>query len=154
MDDASIKLIHCTVTNKDNVASSRWIELPFFKLWHYMMTTKHGMQIGDPRPCLWMGDEYYKQRENILSHSGESLNVDRIQLSVFDEVDGFFEHRDRFVLREEAPKQRDLLMKHLSEQLKKEGGFEVQIYPGVCMTKYGNNSHLDLDLDLDSDDEF
>ncbi|MFT4650178.1 MAG: hypothetical protein ACI8XX_002603 [Polaribacter sp.] len=149
MEDASIKLIHCTVTNRDNVSSARWIERPFFKLWHYMMTTKHGMRVDDPLACLWMGHKYYSQRENILSHSGESLNVDCIQLSIFDEADGFLEHTTRFVLREEALKHKDLLMGHLSDEIKKEASFEVQIYAGVCMTRYGSESHLELDLDDD-----
>ena len=149
MDDVSQKLIRCIVTNKDNISSLRWVELSSFKLWRYMMVTKHGMQVNDCRSCLWMGYEYYTQDENILRHSGEALNVDCIQLTIFDEANGFLEYIYRFVLRDEVLKFKNLLIGHVSDHIKKEGGVEVEIYPGVCIAKYGDGSHLNLGLDND-----
>lgn len=149
MEDDSRKLIRCTVTNKNNVASMRWVELSSFKLWRYMMTNRHGMQVDDCRPCLWMGQKYYAQRESILDHSGEVLNVDCIQLSIFDEANGFLEHVARFALREDTLRVKDLLMGHVSDQVKKKNGVDVQVYSGVCVAKYGDGSHLNLGLNND-----
>jgi hypothetical protein len=55
----SQKLVRCRVRRRGSteVGSPRYIPLEIFSLWEYMMETRHGFEILEPRASLWLDME-------------------------------------------------------------------------------------------------
>jgi hypothetical protein len=76
----SQKLVRCEVVNRYQESSVRFIEIGSFKLWEYLMTSKHSLKVGDPRLCLclWVDDSEYQANANVFDRAGDIEKVDRI----------------------------------------------------------------------------
>jgi len=85
----SQKLIRCEVVNRYQESSVRFVEIGSFKLWEYLMTSKHALMVGDPRLCLWVVDEEYQANANVFDRAGDIEEVDRIVVELFDRENGF-----------------------------------------------------------------
>ena len=48
------KLIRCHLDRAGTEQQTRFIEFELFKLWQYMMQTKHGFEVSDLTMCLWV----------------------------------------------------------------------------------------------------
>ena len=62
----SQKLIRCHVSSAGGVPSARFIEFEVFKLWQYMMTTKHNLDITDISLCLWVMKLNLSRKKNCI----------------------------------------------------------------------------------------
>lgn len=55
----SQKLVRCQVRRRGStdIGSPRYIPLEIFSLWEYMMVTRHGFEVLEPRASLWLDME-------------------------------------------------------------------------------------------------
>lgn len=56
---ASQKVVRCLIRRRggDAPASVRFVPLEIFGLWEYLMDTKHGFDVSEPRASLWLDME-------------------------------------------------------------------------------------------------
>ena len=131
----SQKLIRCHVSSTGGVPSARFIEFEVFKLWQYMMTTKHNLDITDISLCLWVNEAEFKQKEELYMRSGGIESVHRIAVSIFDSNNGFSHETNRYALDQDVNKVKGLLQSHIPDNLAADGSFEIEIYPGKLIER-------------------
>jgi len=151
-DNLSQKLIRCQVVSKKNKAESlRFIELEHFKLWAYMMFHKHGMRIKDASLWLWVKERDFLERREIYSRFPEVEEVNRIELLLFDELNGFSHTVSRYALKEESHILEKVLLKHLASDLAAAANYEMKTLRGYCIKSGKHFDKMVLGLS-DSDD--
>ena len=109
-DIASQKLIRCLLSSPEGSETVRYIKFELFKLWQYMMITKHGFQISDMTLCLWVNEQQFQEKESLYSRSGEIQDVSRIVVSIYDKENGFTHIPNRYVPVEETERMRGELL--------------------------------------------
>lgn len=131
----SRKLIRCTVVNRDGVASVRFVELEYFRLWEYMMSHKHGLKVRDISLSLWVTAEDFTRRNGIYLSAGEVENVNRFVVSVFDEANGYSHTVSRYAVARETEAMRSALLSHVPNDLQNSDRFELSVHPGFCIER-------------------
>ncbi|MCF6289423.1 MAG: hypothetical protein L3J03_00240 [Desulfobacterales bacterium] len=145
----SQKLVKCLLQTRDNRTSIRFIELENYKLWSYMITHKHGFKITETYLGLWMNEEEFDSRRELMAHYGKVTRLNRIVITVYDDINGFSLAMNRYVLDHETAMMKKVLSSHVREELKASNSFEMRIVRG-----YGIISRKKLDkavLGLSSD---
>lgn len=133
---SSTMLTKCITVNQSGIGRQRYVDFQSFRLWEYLVTHKHGLQVGDEIHCLWLSEEEFSKNENVHRHSGEVEPVDRIVFSVYDESLGFNTIIDRFTHDSDSSNQLDMLNSHLAEQNIKEDVIESTIIPGYAVERH------------------
>lgn len=131
----SHKLIRCVTRNSDGVGR-RLVEIESFKLWEYLMTTKHGLKIEEPAPCLWVHSDEYAQNEAIYSHSANVERVNRIVVSIFDEYYSFSHIVNRFVHENDTEKLVEVLSNHMKGRIDSGDKVELFVIHGYCIERW------------------
>ena len=116
-DIASQKLIRCLLSSPEGSETVRYIKFELFKLWQYMMITKHGFQISDMTLCLWVNEQQFQEKESLYSRSGEIQDVSRIVVSIYNKKNGFTHITNRHVPVEETERMRGVLLTHAPTDL-------------------------------------
>ncbi len=129
----SQKLLNCTVISKDSKESQRFIELEQYKLWSYMMFHKHGLRIGNVALWLWLGEEDYKEREELYSLAHDVIDVNKLTVFLYDQKNGFSHISSRYVEANETEKMVEILTSHVSEDLVNTDNFEIYTETGHCI---------------------
>ncbi len=129
------KLISCTVTNRYKEQSVRLIELANFKLWEYLMTSKHGARINEINLCLWLSHEEYMLNESIYSRSGDATAVNRVIVDLFDEEYGFSNPVVRYVRANETEQIIKILTSHISRQVQESDNCNIFVHEGYNITQ-------------------
>ncbi|MGB5613709.1 MAG: hypothetical protein WBM63_18225 [Sedimenticolaceae bacterium] len=126
----SQKLVRCQVANRYREASIRFIEIDAFKLWEYLMTTKHGLKVGEPSLCLWVADSEYGRNANVFEHAGEVEPVDRIVVDLFDHEYGFSQTTSRYASRPETDRVVQILRSHIPADLCNSEACDIRVVKG------------------------
>lgn len=148
----STKLIRCSLINKDNKLSVRFVEMDHYRLWSYMITQKHGFTIKDTFLSLWVKENIFYQKQDIYSRYGDKEKMNLISMMLYDDVNGFSFNINRYILEAETEIMIKVLSSHVREELVINNSFDMQVYPGFCIT---NQKPLDkLVLGLSSDQIF
>jgi len=134
------KLIHCTVTNRYNEQSSRFVELNNFRLWEFLMTNKHQTRITDLHLCLWLSQEEYATHESVYSRSGETEQVNRVIVDLFDEEYGFSNPVVPYVRSSETDKVIQILTSHIPQQIIDSDNCTIIVHEGYSITQ---RQHVD-----------
>jgi len=50
------KLIRCKLTGAGGQAQTRLVEFELFKLWQFMMQSKHSFDVSELTMCLWVNE--------------------------------------------------------------------------------------------------
>jgi hypothetical protein len=150
--DLSQKLLRCEVVNTAQHRSHRFVELEQFKLWSYMMSHKHGLQIGEISLWLWVGEEDFLARQEIYSRAPEILSVNRLAVFLFDEENGFSHVIYRYVHENETADVSKILQNHLSPELIAANNCELTVQKGYCL-KNSSKSLENLVLGLSGKEE-
>jgi len=129
----SQKLLRCEVIGKDNRKSERFVELEHFKLWSYMMFHKHGLRIKNISLWLWIEKDEYQAREVIYQRATEKLAVNKLEVFLFDEQNGFSHVIQRYTPSSDSSKIEKILLHHLSPELVSSGNYEITVHEGLCI---------------------
>lgn len=148
--DASQKLVRCDVLNRDKELSVRLIEIEAFKLWEYLMTHKHGLQVSNPSLCLWVSDAAYEENRAIFERAGDSEPADRILLDLYDAEYGFTHASVRYTRRSETEQVVSILKSHVPEPLRNSEACSVAIISGVVVQQWHDKATRPMILGLEA----
>jgi hypothetical protein len=145
----SQKLIRCRVSSKSNAPSIRYIELENYKMWEYMVTTKHGLVVEeDLSLCLWVHQEEFLRNENVYSRSGVISPVNRLLIMINDEKHGYYYSASRFVPDNESEKVKAILLSHTTDRQREEDLTDIEVIPGYTIEQKTHAETVPLTLGL------
>ncbi len=145
----SQKLVRCQVVNRYRETSTRFIELGAFKLWEYLMTTKHGLRIGEPNLCLWIDDGEYEANANVFDRAGEVEPVNRIVVELFDREYGFSQTTTRYARTKETEQVLDVLRSHIPPELCDSESCSIDIVSGRVVQQWHPNARRNILMGLE-----
>lgn len=146
----SQKLVKCFTENEQGEQRLRLVEMENFRLWEYMMTTKHGLKILDPEPCLWVHQGDFDRKQHIYSHSQSVDAVNRVVLSIYDEAYGFSHFVNRFVSAADTEQLIEVLRSHMKIRVDQGDECEVIVVEGYCIQRWQHESLPPLMVGLSS----
>lgn len=132
----SQKLIRCVARSSKCDGRLRLVEMESFKLWEFLMTTKHGMKIEDPAPCLWVHSDEYDQKEAIYSHAANIERVNRIVVSIFDEYYNFSHIVNRFAYEDDTEPLIRVLSDHMKGRIDNGDKVDLFVVKGYCVERW------------------
>lgn len=124
------KLVQCWMENPKGEGRYRFVEMENFRLWEYLVTTKHGMTVTAPTICLWISDNHFQRNQALFRHSGEVSGVDRVMIERYDPNYKFCNLIHRYCLTQETKDLMALLKKHITEQGADSGDWEMSVTQG------------------------
>ena len=139
MKEYSQKLLCCKVISKDQSKSERFVELEHYKLWSYMMFHKHGLKVRDLSLWLWVKEDEFEERKEVYSRSPEVVSVNKLELLLFDENNGFSHTINRYAKIEETKNLEKILFSHLSPELVTSGNYELTVHKCNCLLSANKN---------------
>ena len=128
-------LVRCVVTNRDGVASRRFVEHDHFRLWQYMMANKHGMTIADPTPSLWMPEAEFAPKAGLFELAGPCDAVTRLTFAVYDQASGLCNTTLRFVPTDETDVVIEVLMQRIPLDVRASDDFMMEQQRGFAIAK-------------------
>ena len=140
----SQKLIRCQVTNRYQETSTRFIELNDYKLWEYLMTTKHGLRVGEPHLCLWVDAAEYQDNATVFDRAGEVEAVDRIVVDLFDAEYGFSQTITRYARATESDQVVGILRSHIPTELVTPESCQIEVINGQVVQQWHAKASRDL----------
>lgn len=143
------KLIRCDVLNAEQQASVRFIEIEAYKMWEYLMSTKHGLEIQNPTLCLWLSEREYLENSHIFQRSGEVEAVNRIIVEIFDAEYGFSHTIERYSLADESEKMVGILESHIPEGILHKDSCNIDIISGYIVQQWQHVPHRPVIMGLE-----
>ncbi|MGB0466047.1 MAG: hypothetical protein ACPGF7_00780 [Pontibacterium sp.] len=132
----SQKLVQCYTENERGERRLRLVEMENFRLWEYMMTNKHGLKILEPEPCLWIHQGDFDHKQHLYSHAPSVEAVNRVVLSIYDEVYGFSHFVNRFVSAADTEQLIDILSNHMQRRVDQGDECEFIVVEGYCVQRW------------------
>lgn len=129
----SQKLIHCKVCNPNGETTVRLIEIEMFKMWEFLLRTRHGLLVEEPTLCLWVSESAYEENSGIFEHAGEVKEVDLIAIHIFDVEYGFTHTIERYSLVDETDQVVKVLTSHIPDDLQNNDVYQVEVIPGLVV---------------------
>jgi len=133
----SKKLLRCLVINRYQETSIRFVEFDAFKLWEYLMNTKHGLKVSDPRLCLWVHEDEYGDHASVFERAGDVEPVNRIVVDLFDGEYGFSQTITRYARDTETPRVVEILRSHIPSALSASDDCNIDVIPGRVVQQSG-----------------
>ena len=140
----SQKLMRCQVANRYQEGSVRFVELDSFKLWEYLMTTKHGMRIGEPTLCLWINMDDYAANAEVFDRAGEVESVNRIVVDLFDAEYGFSQTITRYARAVESDQVVEILRSHIPPELSAADACQIEVISGHVVQQWHPNASRNI----------
>lgn len=129
----SEKLIRCQAINPFGEAMVRFVDLEYFSLWEYMMTTRHHYRITDYGLCLWIPQDEYERAPQVYSHGRELEAVERFDIRIFDDVHHYTYSVSRFAPATEAQAYKEALLSHVPPEVRSGELFSLDQSSGYCI---------------------
>jgi len=145
----SQKLVRCQVVNRYQETSIRFIEIGAFKLWEYLMTTKHGLKVGEPSLCLWIDEGEYENNANVFDRAGDVEEVNRILVELFDREYGFSQTTTRYARTHETDQVLDILRSHIPKELCNSDSCSIDIVGGRVVQQWHPNARRNILMGLE-----
>ena len=145
----SQKLVRCQVANRYRETSIRFVEIGAFKLWEYLMTTKHGLKVGEPKLCLWIDDSEYEASANVFDRAGEVEQVNRIVVELFDREYGFSQTTTRYTRTNETDRVLDILRSHIPPELCDSESCSIDVISGRVVQQWHPNARRNILMGLE-----
>jgi hypothetical protein len=107
----SQKLVHCMLRPRGTKGdgSSRYIPLEIFGLWEYMMATKHGFEVLEPRASLWLDME---DSPEAAYEENQYDRVTEITAFVYSGRDNMFTRACRYFPTGDCSRLRPIFLSH------------------------------------------
>ena len=132
----SKKLVRCQIVNRYKESSIRFVELDAFKLWEYLMTTKHELQVGPPILCLWVDDDEYAQNASVFDRAGDVEEVNRIVVELFDSEYGFSQTSTRYARTAETEQVLQILRSHIPADICDTEECSIEVISGRVVQQF------------------
>jgi len=132
----SQKLVRCQVVNRYQEASVRFVEIGSFRLWEYLMTNKHGLQISQPTLCLWIDENDYQLSAGVFDRAGEIEFVDCVAVDLFDPEYRFSQTISRYVRTTESEHLIDILRSHIPTELSDPEICRIEVIGGRVVQRW------------------
>jgi len=145
----SQKLVRCQVVNRYQETSIRFVEISAFKLWEYLMTTKHGLKVGEPSLCLWLDEKEYQNNANVFDRAGEVEEVNRIVVELYDREYGFSQTTTRYARTNETDQVLTILRSHIPPELCDSESCTVEIISGQVVQQWHPNAKRNILMGLE-----
>jgi len=145
----SQKLVRCQVINRYQETSIRFVEIGAFKLWEYLMTTKHGLKVGEPCLCLWIDEDEYEANANVFDRAGEVEPVNRIVVELFDSEYGFSQTTTRYARIKESEHVLGILRSHIPPELCDSESCSIDIIGGRVVQQWHPNARRNILMGLE-----
>ena len=141
--------MRCQVVNRYQETSTRFVEIRAFKLWEYLMTTKHGLKVGEPKLCLWIDDSEYEPNANVFDRAGEVEQVNRIVVELFDREYGFSQTTTRYARTSETDQVLGILRSHIPAGLCDSEACTIDIVSGQVVQQWHPNAKRNILMGLE-----
>ena len=145
----SQKLVRCQVANRYQETSVRFVEISAFKLWEYLMTSKHGLRVSEPSLCLWIDDSEYEPNANVFDRAGEVEQVNRIVVELFDREYGFSQTSTRYARSSETDQVLGILRSHIPPDLCDSESCTIDVVSGRVVLQWHPNAKRNILLGLE-----
>ena len=110
----SQKLVRCMVRpRKGGPESPRYIPLEIFGLWEYMMSTRHGFEVGEPTASLWLDME---DSPEAAYSENQYERVVEVTAFVYSGRDEMFTRACRYFPANDASHLRPIFLAHYQDQ--------------------------------------
>ena len=111
---ASQKLVRCEVrrSGAEREGQVRYVPLEIYGLWEYMMVTKHGFDVAEPRASLWLDME-----DSPETAYGENQyeRVTEVTAFVYSGRDEMFTRCCRYFPTHDLPQLKPIFLAHYEE---------------------------------------
>ena len=131
-------LVRCSVRNRAGETSTRFIEQSLFRLWQYMMSNKHGLQVERVEVSLWLPEQEWQAQHELFQQAGPVEEVKRISFAVYDAGSKLCNTLQRFVLAAEADRVKELLLERLPADVKDaqtSGDYAMEVEGGYAVIR-------------------
>lgn len=131
-------LVRCSVRNRAGETSVRFIEQSLFRLWQYMMSNKHGLQVERVEVSLWLPEQEWQAQHELFQQAGPVEEVKRISFAVYDAGSKLCNTLQRFVLAAEADRVKELLLERLPADVKDaeaSGDYAMEVEGGYAVIR-------------------
>jgi hypothetical protein len=145
------KLIRCGLTPAEGRTQTRFVEFELFKLWQYMMQSKHGMHVSDLAMCLWVNEQDFLAKQSLYERSGNIEPVNKLTVSIFDERNGFTHITNRFALQSDTEQVKAVLLSHVPDSLESSDNFTLILTPGRAIERGAISGLSEISLGLSND---
>jgi hypothetical protein len=145
------KLIRCQLKSPSGRLQTRFIEFELFKLWQYMIQTKHGFEISGLRMSLWISEDDYLSKQSLYERSGDIVPVDKLTVSIFDQRNGFTHITHRFAHQDDTAQVKSILLSHVPEDLINSPDFSLEMTAGRTVERGPISGLSEISLGLSND---
>lgn len=142
------RLLRCTVKNPAGETSVRYVELEQFRLWEYMMRTRHNIEVNELQLGLWMPASEYRSKSELLAHSGEVEDVSCAMISWFNPRHHYTLDIVRYVPTDQYESVKQILLSHISQSRRQSDNFQLTELHGVCVSRVIEDPEVELILGL------
>lgn len=133
---SSLKLVRCAVRPQGSkgAPSPRFVPLEIYGLWEYLIRTKHGFEVIEPRASLWLDVE---DAPEAAYQDREFERVTEVTAYVFSGRDDMFTRACRYFRSEECDRLKEIFLSHyrngeskIQTQVRERPGIWLQREPG------------------------
>lgn len=142
------RLVRCDVVNAAGQAGLRYVELEQFRLWEYMMRTRHGIEVRGLRVGLWLTSSAFRANAGPLLHGGLVEEVTRIAISRRNPRHHYTLEIVRYVPTDKHESVRQILLSHVADSEADSGYFDLSERHGVCVSRLIEDPEIELILGL------
>lgn len=142
------RLLRCDVVNRAGGAGLRYVELEQFRLWEYMMRTRHGIEVRGLRVGLWLTSPEFRANAGPLLHGGTAEEVTQITISAFNTRHHYTLDTVRYVPTDQFESVKEILMSHVADSGLEGQNFDVRERHGVCVSRAIEDPEIELVLGL------
>lgn len=142
------RLLRCRMLNPAGKTSIRYVELEQYRLWAYMMETRHGFRVQELKLSLWVNASEFRDKKDLFLHSGDVEDVSRIAFSWFNPRHNYTLDVARYVPSKQYESVKRILLSHVSESSRQSEAFRLDEQHGVCVNQAVEDPGLDLILGI------
>lgn len=142
------RLLRCDVVNTAGGTGVRYVELEQFRLWEYMMRTRHKLEVRGIRVGLWLTSPEFRANAGTLLHGGSAEEVTQIRISAFNTRHLYTLETVRYVPTEQFESVKEILLSHVADSDAERQNFDVSEHHGVCVSRVIEDPEIELVLGL------
>lgn len=118
----SQKLVRCEIRRRgsSSAPTPRFIPLEIFGLWEFLMTSKHGFEVMEPRASLWLDME---DSPEAAYHEHQYERVTEVTAFVYSGRDEMFTKACRYFKSDDCERLKSIFLSHYES-----GGVKVQTH--------------------------
>lgn len=142
------RLLRCSMQNPAGKTSIRYVELEQFRLWAYMMETRHGFTVQALQLGLWVNSSEFRDKKDLFLHAGNVEDVSRIVFSWFNARHHYLLKVARYIPSEHYETVKQILLSHVSESSRQSDALGLEEQHGVCVNQPVDDPGLELILGI------